>query len=109
MLAVLPKIVYTAGGTDIAEDDAKYVLLTFPVAHSRCGICLSDYEEEETLSMLPCRHHFHEGCVVDWLKINKHCPFCRVSEIATGFNLQNSDQSMRKCLWVTRTMCNVHM
>lgn len=35
-----------------------------------CAICLTEYEEEETLRMLQCpgKHHFHVACVDQWLR-----------------------------------------
>lgn len=47
-------------------------------ADSRCNICLSEYEEGDTLKSLPsCLHSFHEDCINKWLQINKSCPVCR--------------------------------
>ena len=34
---------------------------------SRCPICLVDYVVDETLRVLPCEHHFHQGCIDRWL------------------------------------------
>jgi len=42
-----------------------------------CGICLSEYLEDEDIRYLPCKHHFHSECVDQWLKISKSCPFCK--------------------------------
>jgi len=45
----------------------------------QCAICLSAYNPGESLRELPCdsRHHFHQTCVDDWLKLNATCPVCR--------------------------------
>jgi len=47
--------------------------------NSECAICLVDYEVGEKIIQLGCNvmHHFHEGCLKDWLKINGQCPVCR--------------------------------
>eukprot|EP01090_Pellita_catalonica_P009531 TRINITY_DN20634_c0_g1_i1.p1 TRINITY_DN20634_c0_g1~~TRINITY_DN20634_c0_g1_i1.p1 ORF type:complete len:210 (+),score=22.38 TRINITY_DN20634_c0_g1_i1:89-631(+) len=45
--------------------------------HATCAICLSDYEKDEEIRFLPCRHHFHKDCVDRWLATNKSCPFCK--------------------------------
>lgn len=46
---------------------------------SECYICLLNYNEGDELAELPCNinHHFHEGCIKKWLKINNACPLCR--------------------------------
>jgi len=48
---------------------------------SECYICLINYNEGDELAELPCNtnHHFHEGCIKKWLKINNACPLCRKS------------------------------
>lgn len=49
---------------DIAEDDAQ------------CAICLSEYQAVEQLRVFPCKHHFHQLCVDQWLRISATCPLC---------------------------------
>ncbi|KAJ2769382.1 hypothetical protein IWQ57_003133 [Coemansia nantahalensis] len=44
-----------------------------------CVICLGDYEEDDVLRLLPCRHHMHQACVDEWLHINQTCPLCKRS------------------------------
>jgi len=48
---------------------------------TQCVICSSDYEETQSIKMMPkCLHSFHSDCIDKWLGINKICPVCR-SEI----------------------------
>ena len=42
-----------------------------------CAICLSDYEINEEIVECPCRHIFHNECIVSWLKGKQNCPVCR--------------------------------
>jgi len=55
----------------------KYADGVLPKEDSSCAICLSDYETSEIIRILPCQHHFHAGCVDQWLITNKTCPFCK--------------------------------
>ncbi|KAL6136209.1 hypothetical protein ACLB2K_053915 [Fragaria x ananassa] len=43
-----------------------------------CAICLEDFEQEP-VTPLPCRHHFHLHCIVQYLEVNHMCPLCRYS------------------------------
>ncbi|KDO18265.1 hypothetical protein SPRG_15509 [Saprolegnia parasitica CBS 223.65] len=42
-----------------------------------CAICLCDYEHGETKLQMPCKHVFHQECVVRWLEKSATCPLCR--------------------------------
>lgn len=53
--------------------------LELPPEDSECCICLSQYEDGAELLSLPCKHHFHSGCIVKWLRINATCPLCKYS------------------------------
>ncbi|RLN20376.1 hypothetical protein BBJ28_00002510 [Nothophytophthora sp. Chile5] len=48
-----------------------------------CCICLNEEdpaaENETPLVRLPCHHHFHEDCVIDWFSASTTCPLCRRS------------------------------
>ncbi|KAF2554952.1 hypothetical protein F2Q68_00017167 [Brassica cretica] len=37
-----------------------------------CVICRLDYEDDDDLILLPCKHSYHSECINNWLKINKH-------------------------------------
>ncbi|KPM37106.1 hypothetical protein AK830_g9463 [Neonectria ditissima] len=44
---------------------------------TECTICIDEMKEGETVIFLPCKHWFHEDCVVLWLKEHNTCPICR--------------------------------
>ncbi|TVU50812.1 hypothetical protein EJB05_02202, partial [Eragrostis curvula] len=35
------------------------------------------YEVGDALRTMPCKHDFHERCIVDWLRVSRMCPLCR--------------------------------
>ena len=43
-----------------------------------CAVCLSEFEDRETLRLLPtCNHVFHPVCIDTWLRSRVTCPVCR--------------------------------
>jgi hypothetical protein len=46
--------------------------------HDLCAICLMDYEDGESLRVLPCQHFFHPACVDTWISVHNACPMCKV-------------------------------
>ncbi|KAG9256486.1 uncharacterized protein F5Z01DRAFT_672468 [Emericellopsis atlantica] len=44
---------------------------------TECSICIDDLVEGDMALFLPCKHWFHEKCVVMWLKEHNTCPICR--------------------------------
>ncbi|KAL6003302.1 hypothetical protein ACLOJK_023525 [Asimina triloba] len=47
---------------------------------AQCSICLSSFQEEEKVKLLPnCNHGFHPECVDMWLRTHSSCPLCRAS------------------------------
>jgi len=55
---------------------------------TECAVCLSEFEEDENLRLLPkCYHAFHLPCIDTWLRSHTNCPLCRapiVSDLATA-------------------------
>ncbi|KAG6430333.1 hypothetical protein SASPL_108398 [Salvia splendens] len=52
-----------------------------------CAVCLNEFEDDETLRLLPkCDHVFHPDCIDAWLASHTTCPVCRADLIPqTGF------------------------
>ncbi|WOL06553.1 hypothetical protein Cni_G15287 [Canna indica] len=44
---------------------------------SVCAVCKDEIVVENRVKRLPCRHHFHEECILPWLGIRNTCPLCR--------------------------------
>ncbi|GFP81549.1 E3 ubiquitin-protein ligase rnf181 [Phtheirospermum japonicum] len=46
---------------------------------AQCYICLVEYDDGESVRILPCQHEFHRSCVDKWLKEihSRVCPLCR--------------------------------
>jgi hypothetical protein len=44
-----------------------------------CQICLIDYDEDDELKVLRCKHGFHPDCLDKWLVRKLSCPLCRRS------------------------------
>ncbi|PKA56166.1 E3 ubiquitin ligase BIG BROTHER-related [Apostasia shenzhenica] len=54
----LPSVSYKAQSVDGSYSD-------------QCVICRLDYEDGDTLVVLPCKHNYHTECINKWLQLNK--------------------------------------
>lgn len=62
-----------------------------------CAVCLNEFEDEETLRLLPkCNHVFHPECIDAWLTSHTTCPVCRanlVPDPSEPLQVQTEDTS----------------
>jgi len=43
----------------------------------KCPVCLSLFEEHDSVVALPCGHQFHHSCITTWLAgYRRTCPLC---------------------------------
>ncbi|MQL90729.1 hypothetical protein Taro_023326 [Colocasia esculenta] len=65
-LHAMPLMVYSGAGKEPAG----------------CVVCLSEFEEKETLKVIPgCGHAFHPDCIDEWLLCHGSCPICRSTDL----------------------------
>jgi hypothetical protein len=46
-------------------------------ASTQCPVCLTDIDIGAPCHRLPCAHHYHQECILEWLKTKNSCPVCR--------------------------------
>jgi len=44
---------------------------------AECSICMDEVNIGEEVTVLPCKHWFHHGCIAAWLSEHDTCPHCR--------------------------------
>ncbi|XP_043714833.1 RING-H2 finger protein ATL34-like [Telopea speciosissima] len=45
-----------------------------------CAVCLNEFEDEDTIRLLPkCNHVFHADCIDAWFSNHTTCPVCRAN------------------------------
>lgn len=54
-----------------------------------CAVCKDEFTPGEKCLVMPCQHHFHENCLLPWLKERNSCPICR-------FELPTDDEDFEK-------------
>ena len=52
------------------------IIKEFGIENS-CAVCKDEFIIGEECILMPCNHHFHENCLLPWLKERNSCPVCR--------------------------------
>ena len=63
--------------SETAIESLKKVNLENGDAIERCSICLTEFDGDEEVSSMPCKHVYHQECLIQWLKTSHVCPLCR--------------------------------
>ncbi|XP_038992423.1 E3 ubiquitin-protein ligase RING1-like [Hibiscus syriacus] len=72
----------------------KYAKGDGVVDGTECSVCLTEFEEDETLRLLPkCSHAFHIPCIDTWLRSHTNCPLCRAPIVSTTANNGSSSSN----------------
>ncbi|GMJ06787.1 hypothetical protein HRI_004347900 [Hibiscus trionum] len=72
----------------------KYMKGDGVVEGTECSVCLAEFQDEETLRLLPkCSHAFHIPCIDTWLRSHTNCPMCRAPIVSNSTNNGPSSSS----------------
>lgn len=65
-------------GTPPAKKEAVATLPTVRVREAAtCPVCLDELAAGGVAREMPCKHRFHDQCIVPWLEMHSSCPVCR--------------------------------
>lgn len=72
------KIFVLCMGNILGRSKKVYPLLFDKIALEEeecCSICLEKFDDNHVT--LPCKHHYHENCIMRWFDDKSDCPLCR--------------------------------
>ncbi|KAF3672512.1 putative transcription factor bHLH96-like [Capsicum annuum] len=81
-------------GQDVIDSISvfKYKKDEMLIEGTDCSVCLTEFEEDESLRLLPkCSHAFHVPCIDTWLRSHKNCPLCRAPIVSDMNNVPRMD------------------
>ena len=61
----------------IKIDEGSLNLLRKNSNCENCSVCKDDFEINQEIINLPCKHTFHKECLTPWLNERNSCPTCR--------------------------------
>ncbi|KAL8237543.1 hypothetical protein R6Q59_018624 [Mikania micrantha] len=71
----------------------KFIKQSKIVEGTDCSVCLTEFEEDDTLRLLPnCKHAFHVSCIDTWLRSHTNCPLCRALIVNNTADSSSSEQ-----------------
>ncbi|CAI9761929.1 unnamed protein product [Fraxinus pennsylvanica] len=63
---------------------------------AQCAVCKDDFQLGTEVKQMPCKHVYHNDCILPWLELHNSCPVCR-HELPTD----DPDYENRATAWGT--------
>jgi hypothetical protein len=62
----------------------RFLCKTGTLGGDTCTICISDFDDGQHISVLPCEHRFCPECIKRWFQVSTLCPCCKRDAMQDG-------------------------
>jgi len=68
------------GRTGLSEEFLNMIKpMKMKKSSKECSVCCHSFNDGEIIRRLPCKHMFHNKCLMPWLEKHVTCPNCRLN------------------------------
>ncbi|CAL5210194.1 unnamed protein product [Lathyrus oleraceus] len=60
---------------------------------NQCAVCQDEFEKGLQVKQMPCKHVYHDDCLLPWLQLHNSCPVCRYELPTDDADYENRDRS----------------
>jgi E3 ubiquitin-protein ligase RNF115/126 len=75
----------------VTKENMNSIINSGKKEENSCSVCKDIFELEQNIINMPCKHPFHDECLLPWLSSRNSCPTCRY-ELST----EDEDYERRK-------------
>lgn len=85
----------------------KKISLKAFIKRERCSICMSRFKLKKNMTILKCKHKFHDDCITQWFNKSVTCPICRSNMLNTKVGKLENDLKITKSSNMSIEVCNM--